>query len=140
MRSGDSLPGLKNRSPPPSFWRISPSNSLSQSRCSRALRVDLPWMGGRPVDRPPWKRHLPPAPRPGSRHGAPVWRLFAPHRGSPAKTSRALMSDGFMLSDPWGSRREKVSVIGSRGLQSGRTGTPLRGVSLSVRLAGILRS
>ncbi len=92
-RSGFNRPGLNILCGTPSWIAHSPSRRRSQSRFSLARLVLRPWVGGRPVEAPPWKRHFPPAPVPGSLQGLPVWREVAVQRGSDASTARALRSE-----------------------------------------------
>ena len=56
---------------------------------------------GRPVDAPPWKRHLPPAPVPASLQPSPLWREVAVHLGKAASAARAFCI-GVIGIAPWG--------------------------------------
>ena len=62
----------------------------SVTRVQSAFLGCTPMRGGRSVDAPPWKRHLPPAPIPASLHGRRVGRDVAVHLGSAASAARAL--------------------------------------------------
>jgi len=84
-------PGLNHETLNPGCSSAStPRSNRTQSRLSRFALVSRPWVGGRPVDAPPWKRHLPPAPRPGFLHCTPDCRDLAAQRGRAASTARAL--------------------------------------------------
>ena len=56
-----------------------------------------PMRGGRSVDAPAWKQHLPPAPIPASLHGRRVGRDVAVHLGSAASATRALCMGTLVL-------------------------------------------
>ena len=84
-------PGLNQETLNPGCSSASTPRSIrTQSRLSRFALVSRPCVGGRPVDAPPWKRHLPPAPRPGFLHCTPDCRDVAEQRGRAASTARAL--------------------------------------------------
>ena len=84
-------PGLNQETLNPGCSSAStPRSNRTQSRLSRFALVSRPCVGGRPVDAPPWKRHLPPAPRPGFLHCTPDCLDFAAQRGRAASTARAL--------------------------------------------------
>ena len=84
-------PGLNQETLNPGCSSAStPRSNRTQSRLRRFAFVSRPCVGGRPVDAPPWKRHLPPAPRPGFLHCTPDCRDLAAQRGRAASTARAL--------------------------------------------------